>query len=158
MLNIGYYPTSWSSGYITPIHKNSNIDNPNNYRGITVTNAIGKLFNKILDMRLENFLENRKLINVCQIGLKRKVRTTDHMFVLKTIIDKYCNSKEGRVFACFVDFQKAFDTVIHTGITKLIKMGVGSKFYNVIKSMYSSSEACVKLERGRTDFFKFKLG
>ena len=110
-------------------------------------------------MRLENFLENRKLINVCQIEFKRKARTSDHMFVLKTIIDKYCNSKEGRVFACFVDFQKAFDTVIHTGIKiKLIKMGVGSKFYNVVKSMYSSSEACVKLERGRTDFFKIKLG
>ena len=29
------------------IHKNNNIDNPNNYRGITVTNAIEKLFNKI---------------------------------------------------------------------------------------------------------------
>ena len=35
---------------------------------------------------------------------------------------------------------------------------VGSKFYNVVKSMYSSSEACVKLERGRIDFFKIKLG
>ena len=41
---------------------------------ITVTNAIGKLFNKILDMRLENVLEKRKLINVCQIGFKRKAR------------------------------------------------------------------------------------
>ena len=62
------------------------------------------------------------------------------------------------MFACFVDFQKAFDTVIHTGIKiKLIKMGVGSKFYNVVESMYSSSEACVKLERDRTDFFQIKL-
>ena len=41
-------------------------------------------------------------------------RTTDHLFILKCISDTYCNSKDGRVFACFVDFQKAFDTVIHT--------------------------------------------
>ena len=103
-LTYDYYPTSWSSGYITAIYKNNNIDNPNNYRDITVTHDIGKLYNRILDMRLEHFLENRKLINVSQIGFKRKVRTPDHTFVLKTIIDKCCNSKEGRVFACFVDF------------------------------------------------------
>jgi hypothetical protein len=42
------------------------------------------------------------------------------MFILKSIIDQYCNMKDGRVFACFVDFQKAFDKVIHTGI--LIKL------------------------------------
>jgi hypothetical protein len=48
------------------------------------------------------------------------------MFILKTIIDKYCNNKDGRVFACFVDFQKAFDTVIHTGIKiKLLENGIG---------------------------------
>jgi hypothetical protein len=38
------------------------------------------------------------------------------MFILKCIIDQYCKTKDGRVFACFVDFQKAFDKVIHTGI------------------------------------------
>ena len=45
-LTYGYYPTSWSSGYIIPIHvhKNSNVDNPNIYRGITV-----------IQMLLENY-------------------------------------------------------------------------------------------------------
>jgi hypothetical protein len=38
------------------------------------------------------------------------------------------------VFACFVDFQKAFDKVIHTGIKlKLLEIGVSSRFYNIIK-------------------------
>ena len=44
------------------------------------------------------------------------------MFILKTIIDKYCNTKEGRMFACFVDFQKAFDTVILGIKLKLLHM------------------------------------
>jgi hypothetical protein len=55
------------------------------------------------------------------------------MLILKTIIESYCHDKNGRVFACFVDFQKAFDTVIQTGIKlKLLKIGIGSNFYNVI--------------------------
>ena len=89
---------------------------PNNYRGITVTSAIGKVFNSVLNTRLDQFLQKNKIIHDCQLGFTKKARTSDHMFILKTIIDKYCNSKDGRVFACFVDFQKAFDTVIHTGI------------------------------------------
>jgi hypothetical protein len=44
------------------------------------------------------------------------------------------------VFACFVDFQKAFDKVIHTGIKlKLLEIGVSSRFYNIIKNMNSYS-------------------
>jgi len=93
------YPESWSVGYITPIHKGNDASNPNNYRGITITNTLGKLFNKIIDIRLDKFLEKHKVIHDCQIGFTKKARTSDHMFILKTIIDKYCNNKDGRVFA-----------------------------------------------------------
>ena len=79
------------------------------------------------------------------MGFTKKAGTSDHMFILKTIIDKYCKTKEGRVYACFVDFQKAFDTVIHTGIKiKLLQNGISTHFYNIIKSMYSQSKSCVK--------------
>ena len=73
--------------------------------------------------------KTHNIIDSCQIGFTRKARSSDHMFILKSIIDNYCKSKDGRVFACFVDFQKAFDTVIHTGIKiKLLEIGVGSFF------------------------------
>lgn len=45
--------------------------------------------------------------------------TTEHMFILKCmIIEEYCQSKGNGVYACFVGFQKDFDTVtsIHTGL------------------------------------------
>jgi hypothetical protein len=32
------------------------------------------------------------------MGFTKKARTSHHMFILKTIIDKYCNNKDGRVF------------------------------------------------------------
>jgi hypothetical protein len=42
------------------------------------------------------------------------------------LIDKYINKKGGKLFACFVDFRRAFDTVIHEGIKyKLLKSGIG---------------------------------
>ena len=153
-LTFGNYPEPWTKGYITPIHKGGEASDPNNYRGITITNCLGKLFNKILDNRLNKFLEKNGIINSCQLGFTKKAGTSDHMFILKTIIDKYCKTKEGRVYACFVDFQKAFDTVIHTGIKiKLLQNGISTHFYNIIKSMYSQSKSCVKIKDGITDFF-----
>jgi hypothetical protein len=41
---MGYYPENWTHGYITPIHKGNDPSDPNNYRGITITNSLGKLF------------------------------------------------------------------------------------------------------------------
>ena len=63
------------------------------------------------------------------------------MFILKTLIDKYCSKKGGTLFACFVDFRKSFDSVIQAGIKfKLLQTGTGTRFYNVIKSVYANSQ------------------
>ena len=49
--------------------------------------------------------------------------------------------------------KKAFDTVIHTGIKIiLLENGIGHHFYNIIKSMYSQSKSCVRLNNTLTDF------
>ena len=78
----GIYSSSWASG------DNSK---PENYRGITITSNIGKLFNMVLNARLDTFLEDNQIINKVQIGFTRKARTSDHMFILKSLIDKYIN-------------------------------------------------------------------
>lgn len=77
------------------------------------------------------------------------------MYILKTIIDKYCKTKVTRMYACFVDFQnlKDFDRVVRTGtLFKLLRNGVETNFYKTIKSMYSSNKSCVRLEHKITDF------
>ena len=56
--------------------------------------AIGKLFNTVLNNRLDKFLMDNNIISNCQIGFSKNARTADHMFILKTLIDKYC-SKTG---------------------------------------------------------------
>jgi hypothetical protein len=45
--------------YFTHFKKNVDPSSPSNYRGITITSAIGKLFNNILNIRLDNFFIKR---------------------------------------------------------------------------------------------------
>ena len=83
----GLYPESWGEGYITVLHKAGDINNPNNYRGITITSAIGKLFNSILNKRLDKYLAHNNIIKDCQIGFSKKARTSDHMFYLRNLFE-----------------------------------------------------------------------
>jgi hypothetical protein len=104
----GLYPKSWANGCIITLHKSGDPTDPN-YRDITISSAIGKLCNSILNNRLDSFLIKHKIMHECQIGFTKHARTCDHMFILKTIIESYCHDKSGRIFACFVDFQKVVD-------------------------------------------------
>ena len=158
-LSGGQYPTHWSGGYITPLHKSDDPCDPSNYRGISIMSAVGKVFNTVLNNRLDTFLFENCIINKCQIGFTKEARTSDHMFILKTLIDKYCSKAGGKLYACFVDFRKAFDSVIHDGLKyKLLQLGIGTKFYNIIKSMYTNSQSCLRLGNGLTNPFKLGIG
>ena len=46
-----------------------------------------------------------------QIGFTKGKRTSDHIFVLKAIIDNTLKRTISQVYAAFVDFQKAYDSV-----------------------------------------------
>jgi hypothetical protein len=60
-----------------------------NYRGLTTGGNICKLFTKILNTHLDNFLIKRNIVSREQSGFCKGKRTSDHIFALKTLIDKY---------------------------------------------------------------------
>ena len=49
ILDTGKYPVLWSFGLIVPIHKKDDRSKVENYRGITLLSALGKLFTSILN-------------------------------------------------------------------------------------------------------------
>ena len=108
----------------------------------------------ILNARLEKYLEEYSIIDISQIGFKKHARTSDHMFILKSLIDKYINKSGGRLYTCFVDIRKASDTVIHPGIkVKVKETNIGGKVYDIINSLYSRKDICVKLGDKHISFF-----
>ena len=59
VLDTGIIPTNWTIGVIKPLYKNKgDINDVNNYRGITLLSCIGKLFTSILNSRLYSYLTN----------------------------------------------------------------------------------------------------
>jgi len=74
ILSLGILPNILNKGLITPIHKNGDRFDPNNYRGIFVNSNIGKLFCNILNGRLAHFLRDRNVLSKCQIDFQPKYR------------------------------------------------------------------------------------
>ena len=163
ILSSGNYPEDWSFGFITPIHKKGNKTDPENYRGITVLSCLGKLFNSILNNRLIKYLEDNNILKDEQAGFRKGFRTTDNIFTLKTLIDKYARSQKKKknnvLFSCFIDFKSVFDRISRTKLLhKMQKVGITGKFLSVISSVYSSDKSCLKIGNKIAESFQCHNG
>ena len=116
ILRNGIYPTSWHDSYICPIYKSGSRSDPSNYRGIAMNNILGKVFSIILNNRLEKFITSNNLIDDTQIDFKKNCRTADHMFILRTLIDKYVKKLKSPLYVCFVDMKKSLQQCLATGV------------------------------------------
>ena len=139
-----YYPKKWKIGSIVNLFKSGDIHNTDNYRRLTINSCLAKLFNTFMNNRLIAFLEKNRVICDNQIDFKKKARTSDHIFVMNTIFKKFCNANQ-KVYICFVDFRKAYDSIWRDALMlKLLRTGIRGKFFGVIENMYQGCEACIK--------------
>jgi len=158
LLKSSHYPIQWATGVIVPLHKSGELDEPNNYRGITLNSCLSKLFTLLLNNRLTLYCEDLGLVSYNQIGFRKGFRTADHVLTLKTIIDQSFVNKK-KLYACFVDFRKAYDTVWRNGLfLKLLRGGVSSQFVKLIQDMYSRLQMCVSLQSGISYPFQSNVG
>ena len=145
----------WVMAYIIPIHKNGTKSDPSNYRGISLLSCIGKLFLSILNNRLLKFCIDKNILCESQLGF----RTSDAHIIIHNLINKYCHKYNTKVYSCFIDLSKAFDTVPRDILLKkLLNYGIKGKFFNMIRSIYSNNMACVKINNQCTEPFPINQG
>ena len=158
IIKSGKYPSIWRENMIKPIYKGGGTANASNYRGIAISSCFGKLFSRVLFNRLDKYLEDNNIIGSEQIGFRKQCRTTDHILTLKTLIDKSFKSS-ARLYACFVDLSKAFDTINrHALFYKMSKYNIKGPFLNIVQDMYRNLTYCIKTDDGLSSSFETKIG
>ena len=154
----GFFPEEWSEGYIVPLHKKGNLNDEENYRGITLLSALGKLFTRVVNNRLSEWSENYFVLIEAQAGFRANMSTVDDIFVLHGLISHILNHGE-KIYCAFIDFTKAFDYVVRENLWyKLVKLGLRGKILNIIKSIYRSVKSRVKYCNKLGNEFYCKLG
>ena len=143
-LDQGAYP--WNESITTPLHKKGDKQNPDNYRAITIGSCIGKLFASVLLKRVIAFRRTFCPDTPNQLGFCEGAQTADHILTLSTIIEKYVHVGRKRLYTCFIDFRKAFDSVNREALLyKLSHIGLQGKFLSCIRDMYTRSTTRIKL-------------
>ena len=144
------YPACWSEGVITPIHKKGSLDETNNYRGITLINTLSKIYSHILNNRLLNWASEQNKISEFQFGFQKNKSTVDCIFLFHSIISKILDKKE-KLYCCFIDYQKAFDSVNRSFLwQKLLRNGCSKIMLKALYAMYQSVKSCVRYKGNHT--------
>ena len=82
------YPAEWAENFLKPIFKKGSTADPGDYRGLAIGPAFAKLFSFILLKRLLDYIDIKKIISPEQIGFMKGKSTSDHIFLLRTIVEK----------------------------------------------------------------------
>ncbi|GFS19860.1 RNA-directed DNA polymerase from mobile element jockey-like protein [Elysia marginata] len=107
----GTYPDEWTKFAIFPLHKKGDINNVNNYRGLSLLNVLGKIFSNVLNARLKAWCNSQNIIPEAQAGFRPSYSTIDNIYILQCMVQKYLGRPGGRFYTLYVDFYKAFDWV-----------------------------------------------
>ena len=121
-------------------------NNKDNYRGITLFPTLCKIYETILFNRLDNFAAHKGFFSEMQFGFQEGVGCTEASFtILETI--NHMLERGSKVFSCFLDVRKAFDTVWIDGILYKVfsELGVGGRMWKVIKDLYTNVKAHASL-------------
>lgn len=137
-------PSQWSQSNIILIYKKGDPKDIGNYRPISLLPSIYKLFSTIINIRIRDTLEKKQPVE--QAGFRRGFSTVDHIHTLELIMEKY-QEKQRTLYIAFIDYQKAFDTVIHNSIWESLKeQGVDETYIKIIQSIYKNNKGKIKLE------------
>jgi len=128
-------PDGFGHGIIIPLLKNTDGDRTTscNYRGITLSPVISKLFEMTLMVIFDNQLSSDPL----QFGFKQHSSCSHALFTVRTVIDHYVKSSS-TVNICALDISKAFDKVDHFALLQLLMDRLMSRnFIGVLLNWFS---------------------
>ncbi len=152
-------PAEWGESETVTFHKKGCFKDPVNYRPIALLNSCQKLFMQIVQIRLQNWATENNIIPECQGGFRKNRGCEDQIFALSAAIQLNVQKKAGKVYAIFIDFERAFPSIPHSKLwAKLDRIGVSGKIIRIIRNLYEMSATVIRTEHGATPKIDMTLG
>ncbi|XP_055533253.1 uncharacterized protein LOC129723146 isoform X2 [Wyeomyia smithii] len=139
-------PSDWLEGLICPIYKKGHCLDCSNYRGITLLNTMYKILSRILFHRLRPLQET--FVGEYQCGFRGGRSTTDQMFTLRQILDKFLEYNL-QTHHLFIDFRAAYDSVKRNELWQImIEHDFPTKLIRLIRATLEGSTSSVRIASG----------
>ena len=133
-LDTGEIPETLKTQSIVPIFKKGNKSNPANYRPVSLTSHLIKLFEKIIRIKMVAFIEEHNLLRSQQHAFRRyRSCLTQLLIHIDNILEII--GRGSNVDVVYLDFSKAFDKVDHKLLLfKIHQKGIQGKIYTWIEN------------------------
>ena len=117
---------------VTPISKGPPSSSLANYRPISITSVLCKVFEHLVSVRLGRFMERSGVLPTTQFACWKCLGTCDALlYVSNTLQSALRSGQEARILQ--IDFSEAFDRVNHLGILyKLCSAGIGGSVLSIL--------------------------
>ena len=151
----GVVPTDWHMSYIINLFKGKgDALLRGNYRGLKLQEQVMKIIKHILN----TIIREQVSIDEMQFGFMPGRGTTDAIFILRQLQEKYLNKKKNTFFK-FVDLEKAFDRMPRTVLRwSMRKLGVDEWIIRIVKSMCGSSQSRVRVNNSYSEPINVSVG
>ena len=146
LLRCGEFPLEWRIADVTPIPKGPLSALVCNYRPISITPVLSKVFERLIALRFGFFLERSGVLSTHQYSYRKGLGTCD------ALLDIVCAGqleldRGGELALVQIDFSAAFNRVNYGGLVfKLQEAGVGSLILKVFQIFLSSRTQRVKVD------------
>ena len=150
------WPQDWKRSVFIPIPKKGNAKECSNYWTIALISQASKIMLKILQARLQQYV-NRELPDV-QTGFRKGRGTREQVANICWIIKK-AREFQKNIYFCFIDYAKAFDCVDHNKLWKTLKeMEIPDHLTCLLRNLYAGQEATIRTGHGTTDWSQIEKG
>ena len=157
-LDTGEIPEILKTQGIVPIFKKGNKSNPANYRPVSLTSHLIKLFEKIIRIKIVDYIEEHNLLRSQQHAF-RKYRSCLTQLLIH--IDKILEivGRGSNVDVVYLDFSKAFDKVDHKLLLfKIHQKGIQGKIYTWIANFLRNRTQSVIVDGVTSESAEVKSG
>ena len=152
----GQIPTPMQLSTFITIPKKPGAMECNRHRTISIMSQLGKIVLRIILNRIRNKI--RPEIPEEQYGFVKGKGTANAIFLLRMLSERAIEMQKD-LYLCFIDYEKAFDTVRHQELLRMLeRLGVDEKDMRIIRNLYYQQKAAVKVGNELTEFVDIKRG
>ena len=152
------FPECWRSANITPIPKGSSPSiHPSDYRPISITPVLSKIYERLLAKRLIGFLNKNKLLPERQFGFRKGMSTSDALLCITH--DLQTDLDRGNERLVSLDFSSALDRVNHKALLfKIRSLGIGDRLLGILEQFLRNRKQRVLVDGYSSSFCTVKSG
>ena len=152
----GKWPEDWGHSTFIPIPKKGDLAKCTNYRTISLVSHASKVLLKVILSRIQHKTEQE--LPDEQAGFRPGRGTRDQITNLRVLMAKLLEHNQP-LYMCFIDFQKAFDSVQHEKLWwAMLDMGYPPHLVNLLANLYKSQRASVRIAGVMSEWFSIRKG